>query len=114
MNSFYFLSEKGMRGGQGSKTVQSKCNCLLETEDNRKRGDLQLQKKKKKRKRLAARSSTLGNHQDLKNLLWLHDESHELPAVSFSQEVWRIGSKCHLARLDVKLTSYKELIRQYP
>lgn len=47
LNSFYFLSEKGMCGGQGSKTVQSKCNCLLETEDNRKRGDLQLQKKKK-------------------------------------------------------------------
>lgn len=51
MNSFYFLSEKGMRGGQGSKTVQSKCNCLLETEDNRKRGDLQLQKKKKEKKK---------------------------------------------------------------
>lgn len=51
MNSFYFLSEKGMRGGQGSKTVQSKCNCLLETEDNRKRGDLQLQKKKKEKEK---------------------------------------------------------------
>ena len=45
INSFPFLLERGRCGGMGSKTVYSSCYCLLQAEDDKKRGDLQLQKK---------------------------------------------------------------------